>query len=103
MTKPSSAILDFYPEKFRVDLNGKKAEWQGVALLPFIDEERLLAAVRPHYHLLTPEEQLLNSFGTEIVFCSNRATLYQAAAHVYGKPNKVIQTYRTHRSELIFL
>ncbi|GIX77270.1 5'-3' exoribonuclease 2 [Caerostris extrusa] len=56
MSDPDSSIIDFYPIDFKVDLNGKKYAWQGVALLPFVDEKRLLKAVETVYPLLSPEE-----------------------------------------------
>ena len=40
MVDPECTIIDFYPEDFKIDLNGKKYAWQGVALLPFVDEVR---------------------------------------------------------------
>jgi 5'-3' exoribonuclease 2 len=43
-----------------VDLNGKKFAWQGVALLPFVDETRLFDALKPYYDLLTNAERKLN-------------------------------------------
>lgn len=56
MNEPKSTIIDFYPEDFKIDLNGKKFAWQGVALLPFVDEKRLFKALKPYYNRLTDAE-----------------------------------------------
>lgn len=67
MTNPDSEIIDFYPEDFVVDLNGKKFAWQGVALLPFIDSDRLLEAMAKKYPLLAPEVAARNSIGKDVL------------------------------------
>jgi len=51
-----SPIIDFYPIDFQIDLNGKKFAWQGVALLPFVDEKRLKEVLADYQHLLTTDE-----------------------------------------------
>lgn len=65
-----SSIIDFYPEDFKIDLNGKKFAWQGVALLPFVDEKRLFKAVAPYYQDLSPEEIKRNIRGDDVLFLS---------------------------------
>lgn len=38
MTDPNSPLLDFYPLEFKLDLNGKKNDWEAVVLIPFIEQ-----------------------------------------------------------------
>jgi 5'-3' exoribonuclease 1 len=68
MTSPQSPIIDFYPRDFKLDMNGKKMEWEAVVKIPFIEEDRLISAMRTREHLLTPEERERNSFGVTLKF-----------------------------------
>ncbi|KAJ5578360.1 5'-3' exoribonuclease 2 [Penicillium hispanicum] len=86
MSDPESEIIDFYPEDFPVDLNGKKFAWQGVILLPFIDEKRLLAAMEKKYPLLTEDERNRNTHGRDVLLLSDQHPLYQdLAGNFYSK------------------
>lgn len=86
MSDADSDILDFYPETFPIDLNGKKFAWQGVALLPWIDEKRLLAAMARKYPLLSETERRRNEMGHDALLFSDRHPLYESvAAHFYSK------------------
>ncbi|CAJ2511028.1 Uu.00g066530.m01.CDS01 [Anthostomella pinea] len=87
MTSPESPIIDFYPEEFEVDLNGKKMAWQGVALLPFIDMPRLLAAIKDRYPKLSPEDAARNDRGTEVLILSeaNHDLYDDIISHFYSK------------------
>ena len=38
MTNEDSPIIEYYPLKFKTDLNGKQQDWEAVVLIPFIDE-----------------------------------------------------------------
>ena len=72
MEEDWSPILDYYPPEFECDLNGKQQEWEAVVLIPFIDEKRLLEAVKPRYPHMTPEEKARKNFSVEfsVVFLS---------------------------------
>lgn len=92
MTDPNSEIIDFYPEDFPLDLNGKKFAWQGVILLPFIDESRLLAAMNKKYPLLSAEEQARNTAGRDVLLLSDQHPLYQElAANFFSKKQGTTQ------------
>lgn len=88
MTDEESEILDFYPTEFQIDMNGKKMAWQGVALLPFIDEERLLAAMARRYAQLTDDEIRRNSFGHNILFIAEDSPLFAPLSRLYAKRSK---------------
>ncbi|KAJ5992545.1 hypothetical protein N7451_008269 [Penicillium sp. IBT 35674x] len=68
MTSPESPIIDFYPRDFDLDMNGKKMEWEAVVKIPFIDEKRLLDAMKTREHLLSPDEKARNGFGASLKF-----------------------------------
>jgi 5'-3' exoribonuclease 2 len=85
MINEVSPIIDFYPSTFEIDMNGKRMAWQGVALLPFIDETRLLGAVEPLYSQLTEEEHRRNSWGNNGLFVSESHPMYDSIAALYGK------------------
>ncbi|KAJ5165496.1 5'-3' exoribonuclease 1 [Penicillium coprophilum] len=68
MTSPDSPIYDFYPRDFDLDMNGKKMEWEAVVKIPFIDEKRLLSALKTKENLLSADEKARNDFGACLKF-----------------------------------
>jgi 5'-3' exoribonuclease 2 len=89
MTDEDSDIIDFYPEDFDLDLNGKKQSWKAVVLLPFIDERRLLDAMGTIYPLLSVEEHARNALGKDALLLSDKHPLYDVlAVSFYSKKSK---------------
>lgn len=85
MTDSESPIIDFYPKEFHIDMNGKKMLWQGVALLPFIDQDRLLSAMGDKYPELTEFEHERNTMGTDTIIVGSKHPLYDYLEGLYGK------------------
>lgn len=83
MINPDSPIIDFYPEDFKIDLNGKKFAWQGVALLPFVDEKRLWKALEEYYPLLTPAERKRNVRGDNRLYISAKHSSVKLLSGLY--------------------
>jgi len=70
MKSSKSPIIDFYPESFTVDMNGKRWPWEAVVLLPFIDSERLISSSRLFVtdDLLSEGERSRNQVGDDHVY-----------------------------------
>uniref|UniRef100_A0A9J7ZR42 5'-3' exoribonuclease 1 n=1 Tax=Cyprinus carpio carpio TaxID=630221 RepID=A0A9J7ZR42_CYPCA len=81
MTSPGSPIVEYYPQDFKTDLNGKQQEWEAVVLIPFIDEKCLLAAMEPYTPKLTPSEKARNRHTECAVYCFDKELDY-----VYNSP-----------------
>ena len=83
MINEDSPILDFYPADFDIDMNGKKMAWQGVALLPFIDQTRLLTALSSKEEELTDDEKRRNRWGDNVMFVAESNRLYDMLCGLY--------------------
>ena len=95
MVDEDSSIIDFYPEDFQIDMNGKKMLWQGsaletnkaltigVALLPFIDEKRLLSAMEPLWDELSEVERARNEMGSDMLFVAQENKLYDTLGETF--------------------
>ena len=77
MCTPDSPIIDFYPQEFAVDMNGKKNPWEGVNILPFIDVDLLKKSIAEHCpdSGLTSDERKRNSLGKVYIFTHDDAAL----------------------------
>lgn len=85
MTEKESPIIDFYPLNFGIDLNGKRYEWQGVALLPFVDEKRLHRTLEHVYDTLTPEEQKRNKRDYDRLYVHSTSLCCDYFKELYNK------------------
>ncbi|CAI9277820.1 unnamed protein product [Lactuca saligna] len=75
MTSDDSNILDFYPDDFGVDADGKRFLWQGICKLPFINEERLLASTNMIEKELSEEEAQRNAENADKLFLHSEENL----------------------------
>ena len=79
MTDRNSPIADFYPCQFNIDMDGKRHDWQGIALLPFVDDAQLVKAVAEKYESLTTEEAARNESGRVLLFSPKSKPLFAYA------------------------
>ena len=88
MKSSKSPIIDFYPDSFTIDMNGKRWPWEAVVLLPFIDSKRLIESSRKMVpdSLLTDDERRRNELGNALVYTRDEAVSNTVPA-LNNRPN----------------
>eukprot|EP00002_Diphylleia_rotans_P024222 TRINITY_DN4774_c0_g2_i1.p1 TRINITY_DN4774_c0_g2~~TRINITY_DN4774_c0_g2_i1.p1 ORF type:complete len:1304 (-),score=205.90 TRINITY_DN4774_c0_g2_i1:701-4612(-) len=69
MCDKESPLAVYYPKDFEVDMNGKKNEWEGVVIIPFIDWDRFSAIIDEiPVDSLSHAERRRNTVGTDKIY-----------------------------------
>jgi 5'-3' exoribonuclease 2 len=89
MADEDSPIIDFYPKHFDLDMNGKRFAWQAVALLPWIDADRLLKETRNLDCTLTPEEANRNTINIELLYAHEQLPISKCMLKVANVASKI--------------
>lgn len=56
-------LEEYYPDEFEIDLSGKKHDWQGIVLLPFVNLENIVRIHNSHYEMVDEKERKRNNLG----------------------------------------
>jgi len=77
-----------YPEKVEIDMFGKSQSWQGVAILPFLDYDKLVKDVRKCVLELPVEEVYGNIEETDLLIVSTSNPNYGVVESLYTSFDK---------------
>ncbi|CAM9488808.1 unnamed protein product, partial [Ectocarpus fasciculatus] len=87
MIDSESPIIDIYNSDIPIDPNGKPLPWLWVLLIPFIDENRVRAAMSACAKNLTVEETRRNSWGPMLMFLHKESKVATyALSHIKYTP-----------------
>ena len=68
LTDSRSLIKKFCPLKFKVDLSGKRQEWEGIVLLPMVDFSVIQEEYKKHIDKVSKQELALNILGDSYIY-----------------------------------
>ncbi|KAH8852491.1 5'-3' exoribonuclease 1 [Schistosoma japonicum] len=68
MISQSSPLAEFFPKEFETDINGKTASWEAVVLIPFVDQEQLINAMKDGNAKLTDKEKERNQHKSHLFY-----------------------------------
>ena len=63
LTNEDSVLKHYYPREFKIDISGKRREYEGVAILPFIDTDFMNLVYNEHINKINDNEKSRNTIG----------------------------------------
>ena len=63
-----SPLKEFCPDKFEIDLSGKKHEYQGIVILPMIEPDIVIDAFSKQISVINPIELRRNTLGKTFIY-----------------------------------
>ncbi|EDR22159.1 5'-3' exoribonuclease, putative [Entamoeba dispar SAW760] len=89
MNSTSSPLSNFYPEEFKIDMNGERSFYKAIALIGFINQKKLLSVVEPIEKDLGKKDQQRNSrYGNAFIFIGKSNWYYRKDIHQFKKTGK---------------
>ena len=73
-----SVISEFYPEEFEIDLEGKRNDWEGVPILPFVDLKRVNDAYYELINDVKENEKKRNKLGRCFIYKKTDPYLFKS-------------------------
>jgi 5'-3' exonuclease len=68
LTRDNSPLKEFCPDKFKIDLSGKKHEYQGIVILPMLDPVIVVDAYLSQVSFVNQYELKRNIFGKSYIY-----------------------------------
>jgi 5'-3' exonuclease len=85
LTDSRSGIKKFCPDKFAVDLSGKRREWEGIVLLPMVDFSIIEEEYNKHIDKVDKKDLVRNCVGDTYVYIHSYEEVLTIWQSVYGE------------------
>lgn len=71
LTSKTSPLRQYCPEEFKIDLSGKRKEWEGIVLLPIVDYDSVSKAAKEKLGDVDPKDLARNTHRQTTVYIYN--------------------------------
>ena len=92
VTTENSPLKTFYPKEFCVDLSGKRKEWEGIVILPFVDFSLLKSAYLSKIDEVPDQVNRRNIVGKSFTYSYSESSNYLFHSYYGQIPNCKVRT-----------